>query len=152
MAGAAPVRPVRGRSSAVRPHAPAAARPGLRPYERGSATGPRAAAARRAVLVTLLVLIAFLGMSLARGVPAASGAEPPPPAAAGREPAGEGQQDTAETEQTAPGRTERAGGPRFHPVTRPGQHGPGATPYTRRCAPALPPRQPAFPRCVVLRC
>ncbi|MGW2053355.1 hypothetical protein ACWCOZ_05400 [Streptomyces sp. NPDC001840] len=116
------------------------------------ASDVRAAAARRAVLVTLLVLIAFLGMSLARGVPVASGAEPLPPASATREPAGEGQQDTAETEQTAPGRTERAGGPRVHPLTRPGPHGPGATPYARRCAPALPPRQPAFPRCVVLRC
>ncbi|MFF3749007.1 hypothetical protein ACFYYH_00880 [Streptomyces sp. NPDC002018] len=112
----------------------------------------RAAAARRAGLVTLLVLIAFLGTSLAPGAAAARGTEPPPPASATREPAGEGQQDTAETEQTAPGRTERAGGPRVYPPAHGGPHGMEATPYAGRCAPAGPPREPAFPRCVVLRC
>ncbi|MFD7898361.1 hypothetical protein ACFV0C_33340 [Streptomyces sp. NPDC059568] len=117
------------------------------------AAAARAAAARRAGLVTLLVLIAFLGMSLGPGVPAVRGTEPPPPASATREPAGEGQQDPAETEQkTAPGRTERAGGPRLHPLTHGGSHGTEPTPYADRCAPAGPPREPAFPRCVVLRC
>ncbi|MEV0034973.1 hypothetical protein [Streptomyces sp. NPDC050804] len=117
------------------------------------AAAARAAAVRRAGLVTLLVLMAFLGMSLGPGVPAVRGTEPPPPASATREPAGEGQQDPAETElKTAPGRTERIGGPRVHPLPRGGPYGTEPTPYTGRCAPAGPPREPAFPRCVVLRC
>lgn len=43
------------------------------------AAAARAAAVRRAGLVTLLVLMAFLGMSLGPGVPAVRGTEPPPP-------------------------------------------------------------------------
>ncbi|MEU3183469.1 hypothetical protein ABZ707_04545 [Streptomyces sp. NPDC006923] len=118
-----------------------------------SAAAVRAAvAARRAVLVTLLVLTALLGMSL--DARPARGVEPPPPASAIPDPAGEGQQDTSESEQSPAGRTERAGrAQRVKPLTGPGSSaGRGQDARTGRAASARPPRAPGDTCCVVLRC
>lgn len=111
------------------------------------------AAARRVTLVALLVLIAFLGMSVAPSSAAMRGAEPLPPASGSRDPASEGNQDTAETEQSAPARTERTGREPQQPLTHTGLFGDRQRVlYVGRCAPAWPPRAPVTPRCVVLRC
>ncbi|MFE4533577.1 hypothetical protein ACFRKB_00725 [Streptomyces scopuliridis] len=116
------------------------------------AAAARAAAARRAALVAL-VLIAFLGMSIAPSSAAMRDAESLPPASGSRDPAGEGHQDTAETEQSAPARTERTGREPQQPLTQTGLFGERArAPYVGRCVPTWPPRAPVTPRCVVLRC
>ncbi|MDX3854270.1 hypothetical protein [Streptomyces sp. AK02-01A] len=118
-----------------------------------SAAAVRAAvAARRAALVTLLVLSALLGMSLDSRP--ARGAEPPPPASAVPDPASEGQQDTSETEQSPPGRTERAGRTqRVEPLTGPGPSaGREQDARTGRATSARAPRAPGDTCCVVLRC
>nr|WSZ99415.1 hypothetical protein OH820_30500 [Streptomyces sp. NBC_00857] len=112
----------------------------------------RAAAARRSLLVALLVLVAFLGMSLEVCTASAIDAELPP-VSAPRDPGSEGQQDTAESEQAAPGRTEREGRARVQPLTHCGPYGTGRASYVGRCAPVgQPPRAPGASRCVVLRC
>ncbi|MFE4370277.1 hypothetical protein ACFRMN_18930 [Streptomyces sp. NPDC056835] len=113
----------------------------------------RAAAARRAALVAVLVLIAFLGMSIAPSSAAMRDAESLPPASGSRDPAGEGHQDTAETVQSAPARHERTGREPQQPLTHSGLFGERVpVPYAGRCVPVWPPRAPVTPRCVVLRC
>ncbi|MFE7572993.1 hypothetical protein ACFU76_39720 [Streptomyces sp. NPDC057539] len=117
------------------------------------AAAARAAAARRAALVAVLVLIAFLGMSIAPSSAAMRDAESLPPASGSRDPAGEGHQDTAESEQSAPARNERTGREPQQPLTQSGLFGGRApVPYAGRCAPVWPPRTPVITRCVVLRC
>ncbi|RYJ29482.1 hypothetical protein CU044_1951 [Streptomyces sp. L-9-10] len=117
------------------------------------AAAVRVAAARPAALVALLVLIAFLGMSIAPSSAAMRDPESLPPASGSRDPAGEGHQDTAESEQSAPARTERTGREPQQPLTRTGLSGERVrVPYAGRCAPVWPPRAPVTPRCVVLRC
>ncbi|MFJ2649976.1 hypothetical protein ACIO1C_25045 [Streptomyces sp. NPDC087420] len=113
----------------------------------------RAARARRIALTALLVLVALLGMSLDTGHVPASAAEPRPPASAAPEPAGEGQQDPAESERTAVGRAAvRGGGAPAVPRTGTGWGGPQPTSYTRPFIPQEPSRVPAAASGAVLRC
>ncbi|MFE3825419.1 hypothetical protein [Streptomyces sp. NPDC059092] len=121
------------------------------------AAAAHAAAVRRAVVVGLLVLIAFLGISLASCSATARAADPPPPASGIPNPGGgaegEGQQDTAETDQhTDPARTERPARARMEPpdLLVPAARRP--SPYPVRRAPAGPPRVAGPTRCAVLRC
>ncbi|MFJ1748123.1 hypothetical protein ACIOJD_18025 [Streptomyces sp. NPDC088116] len=112
----------------------------------------RAAAARRGLLVALLVLVAFLGMSLEAGTASASDAELPP-VSAPRDAGSEGQHDTAESEQAAPGRTEREARARVQPLSHFKPYGTDQASYVARCAPAgQPAPAPGASRCVVLRC
>ncbi|MFE3603280.1 hypothetical protein ACFXP3_30550 [Streptomyces sp. NPDC059096] len=121
------------------------------------AAAAHAAAVRRAVVVGLLVLIALLGISLASCSATARAAEPVPPASGAPDPggegSGEGQQDTAETDQhTDPARTERPARARMEPpdllvpaATRP-------SPSPSRGVLAGTPRVTGPTRCAVLRC
>ncbi|MFF2526960.1 hypothetical protein [Streptomyces liangshanensis] len=112
----------------------------------------RAARARRIALTTLLVLLAFLGMSLDSGHDPASAAEPRPPASAVPEPAGEGQQDPAENERTAVGRAVRAGGAPAVPRTGVTGRAVQPPPYVRSFTPQDASRVPSAASGAVLRC
>ncbi|WP_329061930.1 hypothetical protein [Streptomyces sp. NBC_01429] len=117
-----------------------------------AAAAAHAAATRRGVLILLLVLAAFLGMALEPCAAAVRGTPPPPPLAGSRDPAGEVQQDTAETEQATPARIQRAGRAKVEPPAPLGSRAMEPAPYTVRCGSALTPRVPASSRCDVLRC
>lgn len=98
-------------------------------------------AARRAVLVTLLVLAAVLGVTA--GTAPATGAEPRPAASAAPDP------DLTEAETAAPHRADR----RHRRTVRPRPH----RPPTTAALPAAPSVLPGIPalrtvRSVVLRC
>ncbi|WP_446039878.1 hypothetical protein [Streptomyces sp. SID1121] len=119
----------------------------------GAVSVARAARARRIAVTALLVLVALLGMSLDTGHDPASAAEPRPPASAAPEPAGEGQQDPAESERAAVGRgAVRAGGAPAVPRTVAGWRGPQPAAYTRPFTPQEPSRVPSAASGAVLRC
>ncbi|MFJ2211243.1 hypothetical protein ACIQVO_05740 [Streptomyces sp. NPDC101062] len=121
------------------------------------AAAAHAAAVRRAVVVALLVLIAFLGAAPASGSATARAADPLPPASGTPEPGGEGQgegqQDTAETDQhTDPARTERPARARMAPPDLLAQDATRPPPDPGRRIPAGAPRVAGPTRCTVLRC
>ncbi|MFF5563718.1 hypothetical protein ACFY7Z_16700 [Streptomyces sp. NPDC012623] len=121
-----------------------------------AAAAAPSAATRRGVLVLLLVLAAFLGMALEPCAAVVRGTPPPSPLAGSRDPSGDGQgevqQDTAETEQATPARTQRAGRAKVEPPAPLGSRAVEPAPYTARCGPAVTPRVPGSARCAVLRC
>ncbi|MEV7084890.1 hypothetical protein AB0O07_03135 [Streptomyces sp. NPDC093085] len=120
------------------------------------ATAAHRAAVRRAVVVALLVLVALLGLSFSPCSAAVRAAAPQPPVSgtsAPSDPGGDGQQDTAETDQhTDPARTERPVRARVEPPALAAPYGARPAPYPSHRLLAGPPRAAGSTRCVVLRC
>ncbi|MGW7368462.1 hypothetical protein ACWGI8_34835 [Streptomyces sp. NPDC054841] len=108
--------------------------------------------ADRVVLAVLMALVAVLGTKAGAAAVPQLGAEHTSPASSPADPAGEGPQDTSETEQPPPGRAEQRRAPacgRDAAVTT--DAAPDAYPHAPAAAGAPPPAPPVM-RFVVLRC